>query len=442
MSGLREAFDQIVADVPVYGDLDRAIEQADRERRHRYAAVFGLAAAVVVLVVIAGIVAVSGGTDTAPPISPSPTPVTPSPTAVKMQSPQTWVDSPVAATDGYGWDVPDPLQAAQKEWFAVAADHLDPTGAHFDPRDKRSRPFDDLFTWREAGSYSVSGRMGLIVDRSALNPFDGCHYLLRGPKPSNGTESCSAQRFVGPDGERARIARWGRRCGSWDPGSAGADARPGPGSTYATCGDYVVAVAVERRDGLIGYVVVTGRGTPDYAPFPRPAMAAAAADPRLILPESAFEVPSDDTVESVVVDHVPGYRAGPRNSGGALDSAGTETPGYAGASGHLGPRGLSVQVWPAGGAPVCGLSWLIACVERRVYGADDPTTVFVGAWDEEDWADCCPKNSRATSRVFVYVGPRHTVVVGEYLVVKADEEPVGADLDQPLIDLALDPRLQ
>jgi hypothetical protein len=42
----------------------------------------------------------------------------------------------------------------------------------------------------------------------------------------------------------------------------------------------------------------------------------------------------------------------------------------------------------------------------------------------------------------VYVGPRHTVVVGESLVVKADAEPVGAALDQRVIDLLLDPRLQ
>ena len=69
-------------------------------------------------------------------------------------------------------------------------------------------------------------------------------------------------------------------------------------------------------------------------------------------------------------------------------------------------------------------------------------TVFVGAWDEEHWADCCPKNSRATSRVFVYVGPRHTVVISEALVVKADEEAVGAELDQRVIDFMLDPRLQ
>ena len=77
-----------------------------------------------------------------------------------------------------------------------------------------------------------------------------------------------------------------------------------------------------------------------------------------------------------------------------------------------------------------------------MYGADDPTTVFVGSWDDPDWADCCPRNSRATSRVFVYVGPRHTVVVSESLVVKEHEEAVGDDLDQRLIDLALDPRLQ
>ena len=165
--------------------------------------------------------------------------------------------------------------------------------------------------------------MGLIVDRTALNPFDGCRYLMAGPEPSNGTESCSAERFAGPDGERARISRYQRLCGSWDPGREGDDARPGPGSTYATCGDFRVAVAVERRDGLIGYVVVDGRGTPDFNPFTPAAMAAVAADPRLTLPESAFAVPSDQAVASVMVDHVPGYRAG------AQDPFATEHPGYA-----------------------------------------------------------------------------------------------------------------
>jgi signal transduction histidine kinase len=74
-----------------------------------------------------------------------------------------------------------------------------------------------------------------------------------------------------------------------------------------------------------------------------------------------------------------------------------------------------------------------------VLGPHHPRTVFVGSWDEEDWADCCPNNVRATSRVFVYVGPRHTVVVPEGLVVRADEEPVGAQLDQRVIGPLPDP---
>lgn len=434
MSGLREALDQIVADVPVYGDLDRAIDQAQRERRHRYGVV-GLAAAAAVLAALAGIVAVSGRTDAAPPISPSPTPVAPSPTPTRSQSPLTWADTPVAAADGYGWVVPDPLRKARHAWLSVVAEHLDPEGDHLEAFDGLA--WGGQFDWPGEGSiYSTSGRVGLILDRSELDPFDGCRYLRKGPEPSNGSVSCSAERFAGPAGESARISRYQRRCESWDPGREGDDARPGPGSTYATCGDYRVAVAVERRDGLTGFVVVEGRGTTDFNPFTRDALAAAAADPRLTLPESAFAVPSNHAVESVVIDHFPSYRAGTQ------DPYETEHPGYAQASGGLGRRGLYVTVHPAGATPTCGRGRLTECVERRVFGADDPTTVFVGAWDEKDWADCCPKSSRATRRVLVYVGPRHTVVVGESLVVKADEEAVGADLDQGLIDLALDPRLQ
>ncbi|WP_183099067.1 TolB family protein [Nocardioides pelophilus] len=74
MSGLREAFDEIVADVPVYGDLDRAIEQADQERRRRYGAIAGLAAAAAVMVVVLGTFAVTRDKDGAPqPAGPSPT---------------------------------------------------------------------------------------------------------------------------------------------------------------------------------------------------------------------------------------------------------------------------------------------------------------------------------------------------------------------------------
>jgi Tol biopolymer transport system component len=73
MSGLHEAFDEIVADVPTYGDLDRAIEQAERDRRHRYGLVAGLAAAAAVLVVIVGVLAVTRDDDGAPSPAPRPT---------------------------------------------------------------------------------------------------------------------------------------------------------------------------------------------------------------------------------------------------------------------------------------------------------------------------------------------------------------------------------
>lgn len=58
MSGLRAGLDQMVADNPVYGDLERAIQQADRERRRNVG--LGMAAAVAaVLVLIVGTLAVT-----------------------------------------------------------------------------------------------------------------------------------------------------------------------------------------------------------------------------------------------------------------------------------------------------------------------------------------------------------------------------------------------
>jgi hypothetical protein len=42
----------------------------------------------------------------------------------------------------------------------------------------------------------------------------------------------------------------------------------------------------------------------------------------------------------------------------------------------------------------------------------------------------------------VYVGPHHTVVGRESRLMEADEESLRADLDQRLIDLLLDTRLQ
>ena len=406
--------------VPVADDVRRGRR---RVRRNRGIAT-GAAAAGVAGIMLTASLLTGGGRDAAPaPATPSPTP---SPAPTKVQSPRTWADTAVDATDkSKGWKVPDPLRRARHAWFSMVFEHLDPAGGHL----KRgySSPWAVEFERPTEGSlYSTFGRVGLVADRGDLDPFDGCRYLMAGQPPSNGAASCSGDRFTTPDGERARITRYGRRCGAYE----------GDGPAPAACGDYAVAVAVERRDGLIGYVVVDGRGTPDANPFTPAAMTAAAADPRLTLPATAYALPSDRVVGSVLADHLPGYR------GDSDEAAATGHPGLADASGHLGRLGLDVQVWPAGGTPACGSFWVVECVERRVYGADDPTTVFVGTWDEEDWADCCPKNSRATLREIVYVGPRHTVVAIESLVVREDEKAVGAELDQRLIDLVLDPRLQ
>lgn len=98
MSGLYEAFDEIVADVPVYGDLERAIEQAGREQRRRHGAIAGLAAAAAVAAVVVGVLATTRDVNSSPPpTGPSPTP-TPTPT-----------ESTSAAAM---WEPPAPLRPA------------------------------------------------------------------------------------------------------------------------------------------------------------------------------------------------------------------------------------------------------------------------------------------------------------------------------------------
>lgn len=408
---------------PPYDDL----VAVSRTRRSRAAAAAGAAAAVVVVVVAvtaAGLTHVTRAdrAPVAPPPSRTETP--------KSQSPETWADTPlVAGHDGSSWVVPDPLTPVRDAWFDIVADHLDATEERLISRGAGSfeRPGEDSI-------YSTSGEVGLIVDRSALNLFDdGCRYLTT-PPADNGIESCSTERIAGPDGERVRISRYQRLCESWDPGSEGDDARPGPGETYLTCGDYVVAVAVERRDDLVGFVRVGGRGTPDLNPFDPADLVAVAADRRLRLPEVSYGVPSDPVVATVLEEHVPGLVSEDQGAGVP------EHPGYGFAYGRLGRLRVSMAVWPAGGDPDCGRSQLVECVERRVFGADDPTTVFVGAWDVEDPAFCCPREY--PKRQLVYVGPRHTVVVWASKTVRGDQEPINAGVDQRLIDLALDPLLQ
>lgn len=426
MSGLREAFDEIVADVPVYGDLDRAIEQAERERWRRYGVVAGLAAAAAVVAVIVGMLAVTRDTDTAPPISPSP-----SPTPTKSQGPDTWVDTAVTATKGVGWDVPDPLAGSRDAWFDIVAGHL-----HVTPTQRYADWYHAAFEVPVEGSdETTSVEFGVLKARRAEGLLaNGCAYLH--PIPGDHRkESCRTEEMEGPRGGRVHVTSFQSLCTTWDPGRPGDDARPAPGS-YRYCGDYDVTVVAERGGGRIGWVDVDGRNYVEAMPFALADLAAAAADPRLVLPDAAYEVPSDQAVASVVSNHFPTWRESTD-----VQRIPLPEPGRASTSGNLRRLGVSVSVWPAGGTPTCGRSWLVSCVERRVYGADDSTTVFVGAWGNED-CDFCSRNSRADSRVFVFVGPRNTVVVGAYLAAKAGDEPISADLDQRLIDLALDPRLQ
>jgi hypothetical protein len=424
MSGLREAFDQIVADVPAYGDLDRAIAQAERERRRRYRVLAGLAAAAAVVAVAVGMLAVTRDTDTAPPVSP--TPIIPTPTPPRTQSPQTWVDTAMTPTKGNGWVVPNPLDAVRDGWFEIVADHLHPSPRH-------AELGQGAFELPDEGSlYSAGGRIGVMeASRAEELLVDGCAYLHPTPDPDR-DESCHTQHTRGPNGEPVHVTSFQSLCTSWDADSAA------PGVYYKNCGDYDVTVVVERDDGRVGYIDVQGRDYAEAMPFAPGDLVAAAADPRLALPDAAYDVPSNQAVASVVADHFPAWRAD-----GDQQVIPLPELGYASASGKLAPFTVGVVVRPAGGAPTCGKDpWTRSCTERRVYGADDPTIVYVHARDDDEWADCCPRNTRAVSRTFVYVGPRHTVVVSESRLIPDGERTIGTELDQALIDLALDPRFQ
>jgi hypothetical protein len=424
MSGLREAFDEIVADVPAYGDLDRAIARAERERRRRYGVVAGLAAAAAVVAVIVGMLAVTRNTDTAPPVSP--TKITPTPTPPKSQSSQTWVDTAMTPTNAKGWVVPNPLDAVRDGWFQIVADHLHPSPRHAEwGPGAFELPGEDSL-------YSADGVIGVMeASRAEGLLANGCAYLHPTPNLDR-DESCHTQQTRGPNGEPVHVTSFQSLCTTWDADSAA------PGVYNKNCGDYDVTVVVERNNGRVGYIDVEGRDYVEAMPFALPDLVAAAADPRLALPDAAYDVPSNQTVASVVADQLRTWRADRDQQLIPLPE-----PGYASAWGKLAPFTVGVVVHPAGGAPTCGEDpWTRSCTERRVYGADDPTIVYVHARDDDEWADCCPRNTRAVSRTFVYVGPRHTVVVSESRLIPDGEPTIGAELDQALIDLALDPRFQ
>lgn len=98
MNGLHAALDDLVRDVPEYGDLDRAIAEAERDRRRRNTVVAGLVAAAAALIVIAGTLVLAQSDDAAPPpVTPSPTP----PPPAKPQAPGPG-DHPVALLEADG----------------------------------------------------------------------------------------------------------------------------------------------------------------------------------------------------------------------------------------------------------------------------------------------------------------------------------------------------
>lgn len=75
MSGLHDAFDDLVADVPVYGDLDRAIEQVERDRRRQFGVVAGLSAAAAAAAIFGFLATTGDARKTEGPVeTPTPTP--------------------------------------------------------------------------------------------------------------------------------------------------------------------------------------------------------------------------------------------------------------------------------------------------------------------------------------------------------------------------------
>ena len=155
MSDLREKLDEMVADVPVYGDLDRAIEQADRERLRRYGMVAGLVAAAAVIAVIVGVLAVTrDGGDSQQPIGPVTTP-TPTPTERTSAS----------AT----WEPPEPLRPASSR--VVELDH-DNFGNALDWRDPRETAIAEIDIDSVAEGQDFHGGSSWRFHLAARPPLD------------------------------------------------------------------------------------------------------------------------------------------------------------------------------------------------------------------------------------------------------------------------------
>jgi len=161
MSGLHDAFDEIVADVPVYGDLDRAIERARRERRRRNGAIAGLAAAAVVAVIVGLSALTRDGNNT-----PQPTgPVTPT----EQSTEPTATPTPTESTSAAAWEPPERLRPGASR---VVQHDDDDFGKPLDWRDPRDAAATEADIVSVAEAFDMHGGSSWQFQLAARPPLD------------------------------------------------------------------------------------------------------------------------------------------------------------------------------------------------------------------------------------------------------------------------------
>lgn len=324
---------------------------------------------------------------------------------MKPQSPATWVDTKVKPKDARfsGWVISDGLKRAWA-WDEVIAEHLSPAG-----------PFvNQSWRLRSQPGHEAAVFYDLLVhegDEHVLK--QGCLLIEEITSPSHNHSAtgsgCRADRVAGPQGEDAWII---------------APRSDAPAGVSRVGRGRIALVLVERADGTLGYVMAANDSGVGPNRFPLELMVEAAADARLSLPAKAFRVPNASVITSVVRDHFGSFR--PEDSSSRLGRGSVHTWGNA--------IPHTVQVVSAGRAPQCGGRGLGSCVARQVYGAADPTTVYVGRW-------CLSRNTCWME--LAYVGPRNTALVEVGLPFKRlNSAKWRRHMEKRLIDLLLDPRLQ
>jgi hypothetical protein len=187
MSSPHDAFDEIVADVPVYGDLDRAIERAHREQRRRNRAIAGLATAAVMAVIVSLLANNNAGNRSQQPIDPA---TTPPPT-------------PTEHTSTAAWEPPEHLRRAASRVVRHDQDNFGNALDWRDPRDAAVAEADivsvaEAFDMRGGSSWQFqlaarppldpAGRViayGVVVDRDGDRRAD-CQIGINNDAPGRG----------------------------------------------------------------------------------------------------------------------------------------------------------------------------------------------------------------------------------------------------------------